>query len=136
MKKGYINNAEFYSLLKEYLSKDKESKQSKKSIKILNEIGNKVLLIAQMVAMRPNFVNYDNNLKGDMVSDAVYAMVKYIDRYNVEQTNPFAFFSQFAFNAFIQNINKFKKLRSRYVSLDYIENMSSDIDNKDYISYE
>ena len=118
----YIDNSVFYELLKDYLSM---KKNNPKKPAVFNEIGKRFLLISKNIIRRPNFVNYDENLKCDMMSDAVYTMVKYIDRYNLEKTNPLAFFSQFAFNAFIQNINKMKKLSRRYISLDQIENMTN-----------
>lgn len=75
---------------------------------------------------RPNFINYSHDRKCDMISDATYFMSKYLDRYDVTKTNPFAYFSQICFHAFLQSINKQNKISKEFLPLSYIENLDID----------
>jgi len=115
-KENYVNNREFNDLLEEYF-------ESEDPI-LYEKIGVIFLKIANRILCRPNFVNYPLHVKNDMVSEATFHMVKYIRTYKPEYENPFAFFSQTAFNAFRQILNKNTKHRDRYISLEYIENIS------------
>lgn len=123
-KKYYVNNEYFYRMLRLY--------KKTRNRELLNELGKIFLLIAQRIITRPNFINYDNNRKGEMVSDATFFMVKYLDTYNITKKNPFAWFSKIAFNAFKQNINKYKKRDSVFIPLDYVENMDKGNESNNY----
>jgi DNA-directed RNA polymerase specialized sigma subunit len=114
---NYINNEQFTILLKDY--------EQTKNPRTYEKLGKCFLAIADNILCKPNFINYDHMRKEDMLSDACYYMVKYINTYDTTKNNPFAFFSQIAFNAFIQNINKFNKDREVFVPIDFIENMDS-----------
>ena len=112
----YVDNVEFNKLLKSYFeTQDK---------KVYERLGKIFLSIAENLLNRPNFINYSIDRKGDMISDATFYMVKYMRSYNTKRENPFAFFSQIAYNAFIQNINKVNKRKEMFVSISYIENLS------------
>jgi len=113
----YINNKFFYEMLKEY--------KYSKSRRILNILGKEFLKMAEHIVKKPNFINYTQDRKNEMISDATFFMVKYIDTYDIKRKNPFAFFSQIAFNAFKQNINKNKKHDTTFIPLHYIENASN-----------
>jgi len=113
----YINNKIFYQQLKEY--KETNSK------KIYNEIGKSFILISKNLLNRSNFINYTPDRKDEMISDAVYYMCRYIDKYDLEKTNPFAYFTMIARNAFLQNINNYSKMDEMFSSIEYIENMDS-----------
>jgi len=112
---NYVDNKEFNKLIKHYFETE-----SNLSYQALGKI---FLKIAKNILNRPNFVNYSYDRKEDMVSDATYNMVRYIKSYDVKHNNPFAYFSQLAFNAFKQDINKKNKDKKLYTSLDYVENM-------------
>lgn len=103
-----------------------EKKQRKKELLRLKDVlGNVFLSITEGLLKKPNFANYDYFRKQEMTSDALYYMVNYIDRYDVERPNPFAYFTQIAFNAFLQHINKTKKKDETFTPLTYIENLDS-----------
>lgn len=112
----YIDNKEFYSLLKEY----KETK----SKKVHEKIGKCFLLIARNFLNKSNFINYTPDRKDEMISDAVYYMCKYVDKFNLERKNPFAYFTMIARNAFLQNINEYGKRDDMFTSIEYIDNMN------------
>lgn len=68
-----------------------------------------------------NFKNY--TFRSEMVMDAVYFCVKYIDTFNPEKTkNPFAYFTTTCHHAFLQRIDKEHKiLYSKYKLMDLNE---------------
>lgn len=111
---NYINNKNFYELLKEY-------KQSR-SKKIYEQIGNSFLLIARNLLNKSNFINYTHDRKEEMISDAVYYMCRYIDKFDIKRKNPFAYFTMIARNAFLQNINDFSRRDNLFTSIEYIDN--------------
>ena len=115
MKNNYVNNKEFYKLIEIY-KKTGSRKAYDKIGKIFYEISTNFL-------NKGKFSGYSQDRKDEMVSDATFFMLKYIDNYNLEQKNPFAYFTTFALNAFLQNISKYKKSKERYVSLDFNENV-------------
>ena len=117
----YVNNAEFQAhLIRFFEFKDKAIKE---------KIGKIFMIISQRILNKPCFINYTKDRKDDMISDATFFMVKYMDRYDPNRGNPFAFFSQIAFNAFRQNINKTKKRNTMFVPLNYLENVGSESPN-------
>ena len=114
----YVNNSEFQGhLIKFFKTKDRELKE---------KIGKIFIIISQRILHKPCFINYTPDRKADMISDATFFMVKYMDRYDPKRGNPFAFFSQIAFNAFRQNINKINKKSDMFVPLSYLENVGDE----------
>jgi DNA-directed RNA polymerase specialized sigma24 family protein len=116
LRNNYIKNKDFHALLKEYFST--------KSRKAYNEIGKNFVLIAKNYLNKPMFINYSEDRKEEMVSDAVYIMTKYMKNYDPEKyNNPLAYFTSFAHNANLQLIKKYKKRSDMFVSLDLTENV-------------
>ena len=71
-------------------------------------IVNCILKIANGLSNRPNFINY--TYKDEMISDGIENCLQYI--YNFDPTkskNPFAYFTQIIYYAFIRRIQKEKK---------------------------
>jgi len=116
----YINNKSFHGLLKEY--------RLTKSKKTYEQIGKSFLLIAKNLLNKSNFTNYTPDRKDEMISDAVYYMCRYVDKFDVERINPFAYFTMIAKNAFLQSINDYSRKDSMFTSIEYIDNCES-VDN-------
>ena len=110
----YVNNKEFHILLKKY--------RQTKSKKTYEQIGKIFLLIAKNLLNKSNFINYTLDRKDEMISDAVYYMCRYVDKFDVERKNPFAYFTMIARNAFLQSINDYSKKDSMFTSIEYIDN--------------
>jgi hypothetical protein len=104
----YVNNKDFYQALVEYNKKVNEAKeQGLPKPRITNYLGDCFLRIANHLAYKPNFVNY--MFKDDMICDGIENCVQYIHNFDIERTNPFAYFTQIVYYAFLRRIAKEKK---------------------------
>lgn len=104
----YVNNKEFYQALVEYNQKVKLAKeQGLPKPRISNYLGDCFLRIANHLAYKPNFVNY--MFKDDMICDGIENCVQYIHNFDINRTNPFAYFTQIVYYAFLRRIAKEKK---------------------------
>ena len=105
----YVNNKEFLQAMKLY----KRSVNKAKRIKIIKPsvpdyIGECFLKIANHLSYRPNFINY--TYRDDMISDGIENCLQYLDNFNPRKsTNPFAYFTQIIYYAFVRRIQKEKK---------------------------
>jgi len=119
-KKNYINNAEFYEAMVEYKKKVREAEDSgDESPRIPNYIGECLYQIANRLSYKPNFVNY--MYRDDMVADGLENAVIAINNFDPEKSkNPFAYFTQIIYFAFLRRIQKEKK--QLYVKHKVIEN--------------
>ena len=64
--------------------------------------------IATHLSFRPNFINY--MYKDDMIADGYENCVQYIKNFNPEKSkNPFAYFTQIVYYAFLRRIAKEKR---------------------------
>jgi hypothetical protein len=105
----YIDNKRFL----EDISNHREivQKAKKEGIKppgVTEYIGQCFLDIANNLAKKPNFANY--SFKEEMIGDAVENCIMYATNFDpLKSTNPFAFFTQITFYAFLRRIQKEKK---------------------------
>ena len=75
---------------------------------ISNYLGDCFLKIATHLSYKPNFVNY--MFREDMIGYGIENCVQYIHNFNPEKsTNPFAYFTQIIYYAFLRRIQKEKK---------------------------
>ena len=71
-------------------------------------IGKCFLDIAQHLAQKPNFTNYP--YKDEMISDAIENCLLYAHNFNPDKSkNPFSYFTQITYYAFLRRIEKEKK---------------------------
>ena len=76
--------------------------------KVPEYIGECFLKIATHLSYRPNFVNY--MFKDDMICDGIENCLQYIDNFDPEKSkNPFAYFTQITYFAFLRRIQREKK---------------------------
>ena len=105
----YVNNKEFLEALvvfKEKWSAAKEAGEPRPQIS--NYIGECFLKIATHLSYKPNFVNY--MFREDMICDGIENCVQYIENFNPEKSkNPFAYFTQIIYYAFLRRIQKEKR---------------------------
>lgn len=104
----YVNNKDFYQALVEYKKKVDDAKEKGlPKPRITNYLGDCFLRIANHLAYKPNFVNY--MFKDDMICDGIENCVQYIHNFDTNRTNPFAYFTQIVYYAFLRRIAKEKK---------------------------
>lgn len=102
--KHYVNNKEFYFEMKQYI----EKKRNNPETRVPNSIGSKIIKICTRLAFRPNFINY--TYKEEMIGDAIENCIAYIDNFNPDKSNnPFSYFTQIAYFAYLRRIEKEKK---------------------------
>ena len=71
-------------------------------------IGDCIMKIATHLSYKPNFINY--TFREEMISDGVENCLQYIDNFDPDKSkNPFAYFTQIIYYAFIRRIQKEKK---------------------------
>src|SRR6056300_1264153 len=108
-KEHYVNNKDFLAAMTEYRKLVQEAK--KKGVQkppVTDYIGECFLKIANHLSYRPNFIDY--TLKDDMISDGIENCLQYVSNFNPEKSNnPFAYFTQIIYYAFIRRIQKEKK---------------------------
>ena len=105
----YVDNKKFLEAM--VIHKDKVNKaieNNRKKPDVTNYIGECFLKIANHLSYRPNFINY--TYRDDMISDGIENCLQYMNNFNPEKSNnPFAYFTQIIYYAFIRRIQKEKK---------------------------
>ena len=105
----YVNNKELLEAMVVYRNKCAIAKEKgMEPTLISNYLGDCFLKIATHLSYKPNFVNY--MFREDMIGDGIENCVQYIHNFNPEKsTNPFAYFTQIIYYAFLRRIQKEKK---------------------------
>ena len=108
-KPHYVDNKLFLAAMNEYRIKYlKAAAKNRKKPIVSNYIGECFLKIANHLSYRPNFINY--TYRDDMISDGIENCLQYMSNFNPEKSNnPFAYFTQIIYYAFIRRIQKEKK---------------------------
>ena len=108
-KQHYVNNADFLAAIVKYKEKVKHAEeQGLPKPRVNNYIGGCFLKIATHLSYRPNFINY--MYKDDMVCDGIENCIQYIDNFDPSKSkNPFAYFTQIVYYAFLRRIAKEKR---------------------------
>ncbi len=107
--KHYVNNQEFLKAISEWKEVVKESESAgEEQPPITDYIGDCFLKIAQHLSYRPNFINY--TFREEMIGDGIENCLRYVNNFNPEKSNnPFSYFTQIIYYAFIRRIQKEKK---------------------------
>ena len=119
-KKYYVNNKEFLQAMIEYTdSVSLAEQQGKERPRVPNYIGTCIMKIATHLSHKPNFINY--TFREDMINDGIENCLQYIDNFNPDKSNnPFAYFTQIIYFAFLRRIEKEKK--NLYIKYKLTEN--------------
>ena len=109
MSTHYVNNSALLDALIQYKKAVKDAKKAKRMPPPLtDEIGLCFLMIAEHLSRKPNFMSY--TFREEMISDAVENCVQYVGNFNpAKSKNPFAYFTQIIYYAFLRRIHKEKK---------------------------
>ena len=107
--KHYINNPDFLQALIDYKKAQKDALKAKKPPPpIPNYIGECFMKIAEGLSHKPNFINY--SYRDEMMSDGIENCLMYFNNFDpTKSKNPFAYFTQIIYYAFLRRIQKEKK---------------------------
>ena len=130
----YVNNKEFLAAMIDFRERVAAAKaEGKERPPVSHYIGECIMKIAVHLSHKPNFINY--SFKEEMISDGIENCLQYIDNFNPEKSqNPFAYFTQIIYYAFLRRIQKEKKqMYTKYKLMGEMEvmNLTSDSQGHD-----
>jgi len=129
----YVDNEQFLESMIKYKNEVKQAKETDEPPPPIPEyLGECFLKIANRLSFRPNFINYA--FREDMISDGIENCIQYMNNFNPEKSsNPFAYFTQIIYYAFVRRIQKEKKqLYIKYKTMDSQAAMSENIEISQY----
>ena len=116
MATNYVNNEDFMAALVKY----KKDLETNPEARVPEYIGKCILDIAERFSTKPNFYGY--SYRDEMVSDAVENCLMYLANYDPSKSsNPFAYFTQICFYAFLRRIQREKK--QSYIKHKLVQDM-------------
>ena len=130
----YVDNKKFLEAMVIYKDKVNSAKENnRKKPDVTNYIGECFLKIANHLSYRPNFINY--TYRDDMISDGIENCLQYMNNFDPEKsTNPFAYFTQIIYYAFIRRIQKEKKqtlVKQKMIQNAGVENIMDQLEGDD-----
>ena len=133
-KPHYVDNKKFLQAMIEYRDKCKKAEENnRKKPLVTNYIGECFLKIANHLSYRPNFINY--TYRDDMISDGIENCLQYMNNFDPDKSNnPFAYFTQIIYYAFIRRIQKEKKqmqVKAKIIANAGVENMMDQLAGDD-----
>jgi len=120
--KHYIDNSKFLQSLIDYkklVNKAKNNDEERPQCP--DYIGDCFIKIANHLAYKSNFINY--SFREDMILDAIENCLIYMDNFDPKKSsNPFAYFTQITYYAFLRRIQKEKKqLQTKYKYIEFLD---------------
>lgn len=118
----YVNNKEFLAALVEYKNSVKKAVEEGKEKPIVpHYLGECFLKIATHLSYKANFINY--SYRDDMISDGIENCLVAADKFDPEKSsNPFAYYTQIIYFAFVRRIQKEKKQQAtKYRMLENVD---------------
>tara|TARA_B100000745_G_scaffold111247_1_gene71500 strand:+ start:887 stop:1444 length:558 start_codon:yes stop_codon:yes gene_type:complete len=133
-KPHYVNNKEFLAAMIEW-NATFDLEKGDVVPPVTNYIAECFLKISTHLSYRPNFINY--TYRDEMISDGIENCLQYVKNFDPEKSkNPFAYFTQIIYYAFLRRIQKEKKqthVRNEMISKqDYQAFTTMDGDDTDY----
>jgi hypothetical protein len=128
-KQHYVDNEKFLIVMGEYREKYLQAKDTEKELPVLPDYAGECFLkIAERLSHRPNFINYA--FREEMVSDGIENCVMYASNFNPDKSkNPFAYFTQIIYYAFLRRIEKEKKqLYIKYKTMEEYSSLEDHVD--------
>ena len=122
-KPHYVDNNLFFAEMEKWKSESAESDEvDDLPPKVTEYMGECFYKIATHLSYRPNFINY--TYREEMIGDGIENCIRYAKNFNPEKSkNPFAYFTQIIYYAFIRRITKEKKQTS--IKQKIIDNTST-----------
>ena len=116
----YVDNKTLYKVMVEFKQAVNEAEETEDPPPLIPDyVGSCLLKIANRLSTKPNFINY--TFREEMVSDGIENCINYINNFDPKKSqNPFAYFTQIIYYAFLRRIQKEKK--QLYIKHKSIEN--------------
>lgn len=120
----YVDNKKFLQALIEYRTAiDAAKTEGKDPPQVPNYIGECFIKIATHLSYKSNFINY--TFKDDMISDGIENCLTAVAKFDpAKSSNPFAYYTQIIYFAFLRRIQKEKKMQATKYKM--IESMDLD----------
>jgi hypothetical protein len=120
----YIDNSKFNDEMTKWIKKVRTAeKNSKDRPPVTDYIAECFLKTAEHLSYRPNFMNYP--YREEMVGDGIENCLMYAHNFNPDKSsNPFSYFTQIIYYAFLRRIEKEKK--QSYVKFKIMEENADD----------
>ena len=134
-KQHYVDNEKFLVVMSDYRERYLQAKDAEEELPVIPDYAGECFLkIAERLSHRPNFINYA--FREEMVSDGIENSVMYASNFNPEKsTNPFAYFTQIIYYAFLRRIEKEKKqLYIKYKTMEEHSSLEEHVDMGDMSS--
>ena len=128
-KQHYVDNEKFLVVMGDYREKYLQAKDNDTELPVIPDYAGECFLkIAERLSHRPNFINYA--FREEMVSDGIENSVMYASNFNPEKSkNPFAYFTQIIYYAFLRRIEKEKKqLYIKYKTMEEYSSLEDHVD--------
>jgi len=108
-KQHYVDNKLFFAEMQKWKAEIDESDEVDDQPPMVTEyMGECFYKIATHLSYRPNFINY--TYREEMIGDGIENCIRYAKNFNPDKSkNPFAYFTQIIYYAFIRRITKEKK---------------------------
>ena len=108
--KNYLNNADFHAALVEYRDVCREAESREEEVpRVPDYIARCLMSIAQGLGRSYKFNRY--TFLDEMIADALENCIRYIRSFDPDRgKNPFSYFTQTVYYAFLRRINQEKKL--------------------------
>lgn len=118
--KNYVDNKLLFAEMVKYKELYDAAKAAGAELpKVNNYIGECVWLIANRLSTNRNFIGY--SYRDEMIGDGIENCLRYLHNFNPEKyNNPFAYFTQIIYYAFLRRIEKEHK--QTYIKYKVLEN--------------
>ena len=118
-KPHYVDNKKFYSEIVKYREACEIARnEGKQEPRLPNYIGECIYKIATKLSYKPCFMNY--SFRDEMIDDGIENCIMYFKDFDINKTqNPFAYFTQIIYYAFLRRISK--EERNRYTTYKYFQ---------------
>lgn len=142
----YVSNKELYDVYVEWLKQVKIATDAGKDAPVMPAfIAESIMKICTRLSYNAKFINY--SFKEEMIGDAIYDCVKYVDKFKPTyiakkgefagqevKGNPFSYITTIAFNAFLRRIDNEKKqsyVKAKIIADTPIHEFFDSIDSDD-----
>lgn len=135
----YVDNKKFLQALIEYRQQVLEAQEKGLPKPIVSRyLGECFIKIATHLSYKANFINY--TFKDDMISDGIENCLTAVEKFDpTRSSNPFAYYTQIIYFAFVRRIQKEKKQQAtKYKLLENIDIdqiVSQSEDNEELVNH-